>query len=139
MQRNDELERRLVEWVKEYGGSRYEDTGWPGMSPISTLMTYHGPAPQGLNPRSRKDWTPADEVQKAVDLLERQHSGHGPAQCLRMEYMHPRLAFIDKKELLRKIGIDVYAEKYSRWLEVARKHVAAYLHISYDARMIEPA
>lgn len=139
MRRNDELERRLVEWVKEYGGSRYEDTGWPGTSPISTLMTYHGPAPQGLNPHNRKDWTPADEVQKAVDLLAKQQSGYGPAECLRMEYMHPRLAFVDKRKMLKQIGVEVYAEKYSRWLEIARKHVAAYLHIPYDARTFEPA
>lgn len=138
MRRSHDLEQRLVEWGREYGGSRYDEIGWQGRSPLSTAMTYHGPAPQGLNPKSRKDVTPADQVEAAVALLQHQRSGFAPAQVLRIEYTKPGQTVDGKIPQLRRLGVLISSgpsgrARYSQWLLIARVHVGAALGLPIDA------
>ncbi len=133
MSRNSTLENRLIEWGHEYGGGRYEDTGWQGVSPLYSLMKYHGKPPQGLNPKSTKDWTPADEVQRAVDTMSRENAGHTRGQVIRCEYMTPGLAMDSRLQRLRAIGCSMSRATYYRHLREARSTIARMLHIVDDA------
>jgi hypothetical protein len=36
--RASDLEARLTEWGKEYGGGKYEDIGWQGKSPAAFFV-----------------------------------------------------------------------------------------------------
>lgn len=131
--RATDLESRLVEWGREYGGGKYEDTGWQGASPLLTMMTYHGRAPQGLNPRNRKDRTPADDVHDAVQALGRQRGGWNASCVIRAEYMLPGQPVIAKLQKLRAAGVSVSDKsRYSQLLREARIHVAAWLRIAFD-------
>ena len=133
MRRASDLESRLIEWGREYGGGKYADVGWPGISPISTLMTYHGPAPQGLAPKTRTDRTPADAVEMAVRLLASQQSGWYPAQVIRVEYTLPGQPVDSKLKRLRKVGVQINGRaRYSQLLLMARVHVAAALGLRFE-------
>ena len=125
----DELERRLREWASEYMGGRHEDIGWPGKSSLATAIKYHGPAPQGLNPRSTLD-TDADEVEAAVQALEQQRDGYRAGRVLRAEYWMPSAADVSRLQLLERIGLRMSRATYYQQLRIARVHVAAWLRIS---------
>lgn len=131
MRRASDLEQRLVEWGHEYGGGRYEENGWQGISPIVTLMTYHGPAPQGLNPGPSKSRTPADDVQDAVSALAKQGTGWLPAQVMRVEYLLPGQPMEAKLQRLRSVGSPVSRVRYYQLLRLARIHVAGWLRIPF--------
>jgi hypothetical protein len=131
MRRTSDLEQRLIEWGKEYRAGRYEDVGYPSHSQIATLMMYHGPAPQGLNPRRIEINLPADEVEKAVRELQRQKSGWVMAQVLRAEYFEDRKRH-GRLKGLRAIGLPMRTERYSEHLRRAKIYVAAWLHIPFD-------
>lgn len=133
--RATDLEARLVEWGREYGGGRYEANGWPGFSPLLTLMTYHGRSPDGLNPKGGKDATPADEVQAAVVALASQQQGWRAANVINIEYTCPGKPIVAKLQILqvRKPPVQVSdASRYSQLLQVARIHVAAWLKIPFS-------
>jgi hypothetical protein len=131
MRRTSNLEERLVEWGKEYRSSGYEDIGYPSHSSLATLMTYHGPAPQGLNPRRIEINLPADDVEKAVRELQRQKSGWVMACVLRAEYFEERSRH-GRLKSLRAIGLPMRTERYSEHLRRAKIYVAAWLHIPFD-------
>ena len=127
------LESRLVEWGKEFGGGRYENVGWHGYSPMLTLMTYHGSPPQGLNPRSRKDITPADEVEQAVTALAAQQRGWHAANVLRAEYTLPGKPVDAKIQILRSQRVHVPDRtRYSHLLHIGKVHVAGWLRIEFS-------
>lgn len=133
MRRPNDLEQRLAEWGNDYGGGRYDDVGWHGYSPLLTLMTYHGPAPQGLNPRNRKDKTPADEVEEAVTALAAQQGGWRAANVLRAEYTLPGQPVDSKIQKLKRFGVQVSGRaRYSQLLQLARVHVAASLKLPFS-------
>lgn len=132
MRQNIQLEMRLIEWGREYGGGRYEDTGWHGVSPLYSLMRYHGRPPQGLSPKTTKDWTPADEVQRAVDTMAREQAGHTRGQVIRCEYMTPGLALDSRLQRLRSIGCPMSRSTYYRHLKEARSVVARMLGLMED-------
>jgi hypothetical protein len=126
------LESRLTEWAREYGGSRYDDNGWQGMSPLALLMKYHGRPPQGLNPRRIETNGPSDEVELAVRALEAQDKGRVPACVLRCEYFasaHPREV---KLQRLSRIGVPLRSVGYSQQLRIAKVHVAGWLRVPFD-------
>jgi hypothetical protein len=132
MRRSNELEQRLIEWGREYGGGRYEDNGWHGVSNIYPLTKYHGRPPQGLVPPRGGIRTRADDVQDAVMALQDQPEGFRPSMVLRVEYLEPGKPFLSKQQGLRKIGQGMGRSDYYKSLKIARVHVAAWLHIRFD-------
>lgn len=135
--KNDELERRLKEWKEEYAGGRYEDLGYPSKSSIQTAITYHGPAPQGLNPRGIQLNTKADQVENAVQELERQKDGFKPGRVLRVEYWKWNSAEEERLDALRRIGLPMSRAGYFQALKLAKVYVAGRLGIPFsEAREI---
>lgn len=137
MARATTLEARLTEWGKEYGGSRYDETGWHGVSPLAVLMKYHGRPPQGLNPRRIETNAPADDVERAVRALEHQERGFVAACVLRCEYLMPGQPRESKLGRLRKVGARMDTSRYSQHLRIAKVHVAAWLRLPFD-EPVEP-
>lgn len=135
MKRTDELESRLRDWCREYGGGQYENIGWQGLSPLAVLMTYHGRAPQGLNPGPVGSRTPADDVQAAVMALGAQSQGWLPAQVIRVEYLMPGKPIEAKLQGLRRLGSSVSRVRYYQLLRLARVHVAGWLRIPFSAEV----
>lgn len=132
MSRSRDLEARLNEWGKEYGGGRYDNIGWQGASPIVTLMTYHGRAPQGLNPARVETNGSADEVEAAVRALQSQRSGRVLADVLRCEYYVRDIERQDRLRKLSRIGHRMETSRYSHHLRSAKIHVAGWLRIPFD-------
>jgi hypothetical protein len=132
MRRATTLEARLIEWGNEYGGSRYENHGWQGVSPLATLMKYHGRAPQGLNPSRIEVNGMADQVEQAVRALQAQDKGYIPACALRCEYMATSQPREEKIRKLRRIGGQMDSSRYSQHIRVAKIHVAAWLRMPFD-------
>lgn len=124
---SDELERRLTEWASEYAGSRYEHHGWPGRSWLHTMMQYGGRGPEAT--RRTTLGTPADEVEQAVQALERAKDGFKPGRVLRCEYWRPNDAEGHKLLALRAIGLPMSRTGYYDHLGRARFHVAGWLRL----------
>jgi hypothetical protein len=135
MRRTGELECRLREWADEFAGSKYENIGYASKSWLHNAIVYHGPAPQGLNPRSSGARTPADEVEAAVVALEKQEGGYRAARVLRAEYWMKSAAEEHKIQSLRHIGLPMGRTKYYDELWLARVHVAAWLRISASVEL----
>lgn len=129
MRRNRELEDRLEEWGREYGGGRYERLEGAN-SWLASMIKWHGRAPQGLNQVLLN--TAADEVQEAVEALERQRTGYVPACVIRCEYLTPGKPVEEKLYRLRRMGENVGRVGYYQHLRIARVHVAAWLRIPYE-------
>lgn len=136
MRRLSTLETRLVEWGREYGGGKYEDNGWQGLSCLYSMMKYHGKPPQGLNPKNMKDWTPADDVQRAVDIMAKDSGGYTLEQVIRCHYMTPGLAMDSRLDRLRGIGCSMGKATYYRRLDEAHKAVAKLLGLTDAAAIL---
>lgn len=133
MRHTDELELRLRDWGTEFGGGKYENIGWQGLSPLASAILYRGPAPQGLAPITTKDRTPACDVFEAVRALKRQAHGYGAACTLEAHYLTPGSPFERKCQKLAEIGVLVTSKvRYSQLLRVGRMHVASWLRIPYS-------
>ena len=126
--RATDLEARLSEWGKEYGGGKYESLG-NLTSPLESLMKWHGKPPSGLNQVPM--CTAADEVQEAVEALATQPQGLIPAMVLRCEYLTPAQPVESKVQRLRKAGENLCRVRYYQHLRIARIHVAGWLHIPF--------
>ena len=124
------LEARLVEWGREYGGGKYESYIGLGNSPLASMMKWHGRPPTGLGFVSSN--LAADEVQDAIDALEKQPRGRTPSQVIRCEYLTPGKPIDSKLQALRSMGENVSRAKYYEHLRLARVHVAAWLRIPFD-------
>ncbi len=127
--RASDLEARLVEWGKEYGGGKYENTSG-GSSWLASMMKWHGRPPSGLG--FTPSCTAADEVHEAVKALSAQQQGWLPAEVLRCEYWLPGQPVESKLQKLRKIGDNVSRVRYYQHLRIARVHVAGWLHLPFD-------
>jgi hypothetical protein len=132
MRRNTDLEARLEEWAGEYGGARYEDNGWHGISPLANIIKYHGRAPQGLNPRRVETNGAADEVEAAVRALEAQKAGVVPASVLRCHYFAGDVPRDVRLQRLARVGNRMDSTRYSHHLRMAKMHVAAWLHVPFS-------
>lgn len=132
MRRDDELENRLRAWADDYRGGKYEDIGYPSTSSIATLMTYHGPAPQGLHPRSVL-CSETDEVESAVQALEHRDDGYRAARVLRCEYWMPDSAERARMQALSRVGLHMSRATYYTQLRIARVHVAGWLRLTVAA------
>ena len=123
-----DLEARLVEWGREYGGGRHEDIGWSGKSWLDTMIKYHGRAPDGLSVRgSSNHRTPADRVEDAVRLMEAGEGGHRLGGVLRCEYFSTSDAGDTKLQNLRKVGHSMTREGFNDALEQAKRRVGEML------------
>lgn len=122
MSRSRDLEVRLKEWGDEYRRG-HSDSGY-GQSWLASLMLWHGPSPSGLGQSIRH--TPADEVQEAVEAMEKQRRGKQLAMVLRAEYFSSR----PREERLRNLGLRT--DRYSQLLRLAKIHVAGWLRIPFD-------
>lgn len=136
MARNSLLEDRLREWAREYGGGRYDDTSWQGISPMHSLMKYHGRPPQGLNPKSTKDWTPADDVQRALDVML-SDGQWAPVQVITAFYMAPWMAMEERMQRLRDQGLPMGQATFYRHLNDGRKTLARLLGLCDDGEIIQ--
>jgi len=132
MSRSQQLEDRLKEWAEKYGGSKYENVGWQGISPIANLMKYHGRPPQGLNPGRVETNGAADEVEGAVRALQVQKGGEVLAAVLRCHYFAHGVDRPGQLRRLAKVGHRMATSRFSHHLRAARIHVAAWLHIPFD-------
>lgn len=134
MPRNSMLEDRLREWAREYGGGRYDDTGWQGISPLHSLIKYHGRPPQGLNPKSLKDWTPADDVQRAMDVLL-SDGQWAQVQVIKSFYMASWMAMEDRLQKLRQQGLPMGQSTFYRHLNEGRKALGRLLGLCDDGEI----
>jgi hypothetical protein len=128
--RASDLEARLTEWGKEYGGGKYEDIGWQGKSPLASMMKWHGRPPDGLGYEAV--FTAADEVDEAVRALALQPAGRLPAIVVTLEYWLPAQPVESKQQKLRKLGDNVSRAQYYHLMRTAKVHIAAWLHIAFS-------
>jgi hypothetical protein len=124
-----DLETRLIEWGKEYGGGKYGSSGG-GSSVLATLMKWHGRAPFGLN--SAPAGTASEEVNEAVLALALQEKGFAPSQVIRIEYTLPGQPRESKRQKLAKIGLQMGDVRYCQHLRLAKIHVAGWLRIPFS-------
>lgn len=139
MRRSSDLEARLTEWANDYGGGRYDNTGWQGVSPLASIMKYHGRAPQGLNPGRVDINGSADEVELAVRTLAAQRSGSVPASVLRCEYFAREVPREVRLQRLDRVGKRMDTTRYSHHLRTAKIHVAAWLRLPFDEPLDDEA
>jgi hypothetical protein len=128
MKRTNDLEQRLVDWGKEYGGGKYAAAGGGG-SPLASMMKWRGRPPTGLGYESSN--TSADEVHAAVHALAIQSQGWLPAEVLRCEYWLPGQPIHSKLQKLRAVGNNLSRVRYYQHLRIARVHVAGWLHLPF--------
>lgn len=130
--RVSDLEARLIEWGKEYGGSRYEyDSG--GGSPMGSMIKWGGRPPTGLGHDAIT--TAGDDVQAAYMALAKQSHGWVPSEVLRCEYWltgQTRDEKLHKLHKLAKIGAKMDAVRYCQHLRMAKIYVAGSLHIAFS-------
>lgn len=126
--RNRDLENRLEEWGREYGGGKYEDIG-ALKSWLGSMVKWGGRAPTGLGQVPLN--TAADDVQEAIDALGKQPHGELPALVIRCEYLTPGQPIYSKLVRLRRVGHNLGNVRYYQHLRLARIHVAAWLRIPY--------
>ena len=124
-----DLEQRLTEWAKEYGGGKYEFSDF-GNSFLASMMKWHGRPPSGLGTVPVN--TAADEVQEAYSALCKQEQGWLPAQVLRCEYCLPGQPVESKIQKLARFGEQLSRVRYYQLLRVARIHVAGWLRIPFS-------
>ena len=127
MRRASDLEQRLVEWGREYGGGRYERESGSG-SWLSSMMKWHGRPPSGLGYVA--SCTAADEVQKAVEALSQHEGGLIPACVLSCEYLTPGQPLESKLHRLRQRGDNLGKTSYYKHLRKARQFVAGHLNLA---------
>lgn len=123
MSRDSELERRLENWAKEYGGGRYEHVGWNSRNMLATLIEHEGFVPDARGYIPVAIQTQADEIECAVRAMEA--SGmFKPGRVLRCEYFMPNSAEEVKLQNLRALGLGMSRSGYYNYLAQAKAYVA---------------
>ena len=121
------LESRLKAWADEYGGSRYENIGYPSKNMLQTLSDHRGEPPSGGGHRRTLLGTAADEVEQGVQLLVYGKGTLRSAMILRMEYFRPDLPRSEKHNRLTAINCGVSKPGYDDELNLARDFIADHL------------
>ena len=121
-----QLDDLLDKWAREYGHGRH-NVGWHGVSPMQSVVDYHGKAPQvtGFRPHVVLG-TLADKVEAAVVDLQPRHW----VQCsvLRCEYLgHGNRPIEAKLDQLRALGMPQSRATYYRRLDEIRTLLCAVL------------
>lgn len=130
MRRASSLEDRLVEWGREYGGGRYGSFGGSS-SPLASMMKWNGRPPSGLGYVS--SCSSADEVQDAVEKVEKSEGGVILGLVLRKEYLTPGQPMESKLQRLRsEDGHSLQRTTYYKQLRKARKMVADEIGVTDD-------
>lgn len=129
LRRARDLEARLEEWGREYGGGKYEATGY-GNSSLASMVKWGGRPPTGLG------FTPtntlADEVQAVVSALAKQgQHGWRIAEVIRCEYWCPAQPVESKRQKLRGVGISVERVRYLQLLREAKIYVAGRIGVAF--------
>ncbi|WP_036114492.1 MULTISPECIES: hypothetical protein [Luteibacter] len=143
MRRSSDLEARLTEWANEYGGGRHENIGWQGVSPLASVIKYHGRAPEGLNPARVVTNGAADEVEEAVRALGSQRSGVIPAAVLRCEYNAREVGREVRIQRLARVGCRITGTgrgreaRYCQHLRTAKVYVAGRLRLPFDEMLAD--
>lgn len=143
--RATQLEDRLIEWGREYGGGKYGIRGEIvdgvvvgssyGDSPLASLMKWHGRPPDGLG--FEPSCSAADEVDAAVRALALQPMGRLPAVIVTLEYWLPGQPVESKQGRLRKLGDNVSRAGYYNHLRIAKVHVAAWIRLPFSELAME--
>lgn len=121
------LESRLENWAAEYGGSRYENIGYPSRNLLKTLIEHEGfvPSSRGYIPIPIRSG--ADEVETAVRSMEA--AGYQrQAHVLRCEYFMPNAHMEMRLANLLKAGVKTSRAGYYDYLAVAKAYVAGQLN-----------
>lgn len=121
-EKNKELEERLVQWGKEYGGKDNPRIGWPSQSTLQTVSDHHGFAPGGAGFIPIPIRTAADEVEAIVRQME-EEGYFRPGRVLRCDYFQPNWAMDQRLTHLRKIGLPMSKAGYYDYLNVAKAYV----------------
>jgi len=129
MAKTNDLEVRLHDWSLAYGGGRYVSASGGG-SAMSSIIRWHGRPPSGLG--AAEETPAADEVEAAVEALQLQEGGYGPANVLRCEYLLPGQPREAKLQKLAHIGLRMESPRYSQHLRLAKIHVAGWLRIPFS-------
>lgn len=116
-----ELERRLQEWAREYGGKDHGN-GWPGRNFLATLVEHEGFVPNSRGYVPVPIRTAADEIERAVMDMERQ-GFFKPGRVLRCEFFMLRSPFEAKMQNLREIGLPMSRAGYYLYLGQAKAFV----------------
>lgn len=113
-----ELEGRLTLWAKEYGGSKYENIGYPGRNLLQTLIEHQGfvPRTQGFKPIPIR--TQADDVEAAVREMQRIDMLK-PSLVVRCEYFRTGSPIEAKLQALRGLGCPMSKVGYYQYLAQA--------------------
>lgn len=117
------LDARLADWVREYGGGRYENLGFStGEHILAKLVKFGGFMPSsGGAPAGTASMTAADEVERVVRRLAQGWPGH--ALVLRCDYFHPDQAMPNRLDWLRSKGHKMGRSKYYVMLASAKGFV----------------
>jgi hypothetical protein len=120
-----ELERRLLEWAKEYGG-KDPGNGWPGRNFLATLVEHEGFVPNSRGYVPVPIRTAADEIEQAVMEMERK-GFFKPGRVMRCEYFMLRAPFESKMQNMRAIGLPMSRAGYYLYLGQAKAFIAGAL------------
>lgn len=121
------LESRLKGWADEYGGSRYEDIGYPRKNMLQTLSDHRGEPPGGGGHQRTLLGTAADEIEQGVQLLVYGKGTLRSAMILRIEYFRPDLPRSEKHRRLTAINCGIAKEGFDEELDKARDFIFNYL------------
>lgn len=131
-EKNKELEERLVQWGREYGGKDTPRIGWPTQSTLQTMADHHGFAPGSTGFIPIPIRTAADEIEAIVREME--NLGYfRPGRVLRCDYFHPNMPMEMRLQHLRKIGLPMSKAGYYDYLNVAKAYVHGSLRKSAAA------
>lgn len=121
-----QLEQRLENWAKEYGGGRYDDLGYASRNILQTLIEHEGfiPSTRGYVPIPIR--SQADEVEAAVRMME--STGYfRPGRVLRCEYFITSAPMELRLQNLSRIGISISRAGYYDYLAIGKAFVAGQL------------
>lgn len=117
-----ELERRLLGWAQEYGGSKYANVGWQGINLLQTLVDHKGfvPSTRGYIPVPIR--SAADEVEAIVRRMEEADMARY-ARVLRCDYFLPNISVDDRLRKMRRVGFGMSRSIYYSVLDGAKLYV----------------
>jgi hypothetical protein len=117
-----ELQERLKNWAREYGGGRYEHISWNGRNLLQVLIDHKGEVPdaRGYVPVPIK--TAADDVEEIVKTM--QNGGRFRiAMVLRCEFYNLDAPIEHKLTKLGDLGLPMSRSGYYAYLSQAVAYV----------------
>lgn len=120
----DALEAKLIQWAKEYGYGKADDIGYASVNQLQRLHDHAGwlPPPEPVRAPIR---TEADRT-NAV-FVDYEINNYNRAQVLKNYYFRPHDYMPCRLVALKKIGIQISSDTYSRWLNLAHDDIRVLL------------